>query len=198
MCDEAGLETHWLSPEEATSKWPGLDFGKRWGPIGGDGYRDFAPPVHLEPTGPDPRVGLPNGISSDSGRANRVYSVLWCPTDGYLQPYDLGMTFLARAKKAGAQFATDTAVCGVRVDNGASSPSKAERGSATRSRVVAVETNRGVVECDRVINAAGAHAYHVAKLAMPSIAMPIFPVRHTSVSTRTRARTHTHKHPRVA
>jgi glycine/D-amino acid oxidase-like deaminating enzyme len=43
-------------------------------------------------------------------------------------------------------------------------------------RVVGVETNRGAVSCSYLINAAGAHAYHLASLA--GLELPVFPVRH--------------------
>ena len=52
-------------------------------------------------------------------------------------------------------------VNGVRTENG---------------RVVGVDTNRGAIACDTVINAAGAHAWHVAQMA--GLNLPIFPVRH--------------------
>jgi glycine/D-amino acid oxidase-like deaminating enzyme len=43
-------------------------------------------------------------------------------------------------------------------------------------RVEAVRTDRGEVRCRYVINAAGAHAYHIAKLV--GLELPIIPVRH--------------------
>jgi glycine/D-amino acid oxidase-like deaminating enzyme len=43
-------------------------------------------------------------------------------------------------------------------------------------RVTGVKTDRGSVECRYVINAAGAHAYHVARLV--GLELPIVPVRH--------------------
>jgi glycine/D-amino acid oxidase-like deaminating enzyme len=43
-------------------------------------------------------------------------------------------------------------------------------------RVTGVKTNQGSATCRYVINAAGAHAYHVAKLA--GLELPIVPVRH--------------------
>jgi glycine/D-amino acid oxidase-like deaminating enzyme len=42
--------------------------------------------------------------------------------------------------------------------------------------VIGVKTDQGSAECRYVINAAGAHAYHVAKLA--GLELPIVPVRH--------------------
>src|SRR5207247_1740751 len=43
-------------------------------------------------------------------------------------------------------------------------------------QVTGVRTNHGTARCQYVINAAGAHAYHVAKLA--GLELPIIPVRH--------------------
>src|SRR5437879_11437595 len=65
------------------------------------------------------------------------------------------------AGKMGVRFATSVSVEGITRTNG---------------KVKFVETNRGGIECEKVINAAGAHAYHVAKLA--GLELPIVPVRH--------------------
>jgi glycine/D-amino acid oxidase-like deaminating enzyme len=46
----------------------------------------------------------------------------------------------------------------------------------SKQRVTGVTTTRGSAECRCVINAAGAHAYHVARLA--GLELPIVPVRH--------------------
>jgi glycine/D-amino acid oxidase-like deaminating enzyme len=43
-------------------------------------------------------------------------------------------------------------------------------------RVTGVSTDRGAAECRYIINAAGAHAYHIAQLA--GLELPIIPVRH--------------------
>tara|TARA_Y100001968_G_scaffold329692_1_gene379651 strand:- start:4930 stop:6159 length:1230 start_codon:yes stop_codon:yes gene_type:complete len=107
-------------------------------------------------------------ISADEARAkwpmfdfSPAKSVLWCPSDGYLQPNDLAMAYAHRARLAGARLATGVTVEGIRTENG---------------RVVGVDTNRGAIACDTVINAAGAHAWHVAQ--MVCLDLPIFPVRH--------------------
>ena len=88
-------------------------------------------------------------------------AILWCPTDGYLQPYDLTMAYRDHARTTGVRFATDVRVTGI-----------VRRGGA----VAAVETDRGRVRCAKVIVAAGAHAYHAAHLA--GVELPIVPVRH--------------------
>jgi glycine/D-amino acid oxidase-like deaminating enzyme len=88
-------------------------------------------------------------------------AVLWCPSDGYLQPYDLTMSYVEHARELGVRFQTDTRVTGIRTENGC---------------VRAVETNRGGIECEMVINAAGAHACQLASSV--GIELPIIPVRH--------------------
>ena len=118
VADEAGLETAFISNDEAKAKWPMFDF-------------------------------------------STVKSVLWCPSDGYLQPNDLAMAYAHRARQKGAHLATGVTVEGIRTENG---------------RVTGVDTSQGAIACDTVINAAGAHAWHVAKMA--GLELPIFPVRH--------------------
>ena len=94
-------------------------------------------------------------------RFDEVRAVLWCPTDGYLQPSDLAMAYVARARQAGVRFQTGTAVQNVLVDG---------------DRVVGVETSKQRVSTPMVINAAGAHAWHLAHSV--GVELPIVPVRH--------------------
>ncbi len=91
----------------------------------------------------------------------QVHGVLWCPTDGYLQPSDLAMAYVARARQAGVRFQTGTAVKGILVED---------------DRVVGVETSRGRISSPMVINAAGANAWHLARSV--GLELPIVPVRH--------------------
>jgi glycine/D-amino acid oxidase-like deaminating enzyme len=95
-----------------------------------------------------------------------VKAVLWCPSDGYLQPYDLAMAYREHARAAGVRFATDVRVTGIGLSAGA---------------VAAVETTRGRVRCAVAIIATGAHGWHVARLA--GLELPIVPVRHEYVIT---------------
>jgi len=92
---------------------------------------------------------------------DQARAILWCPSDGYLQPSDLTMSYAAQARMLGARFVTNTAVTGVILENG---------------RVAGVRTARGDVRCGTVINAAGAHAYQLACAA--GLRLPIVPVRH--------------------
>jgi glycine/D-amino acid oxidase-like deaminating enzyme len=90
-----------------------------------------------------------------------VKAVLWCPTDGWMTPARVAKSYENGCRKWGVRFALGTAVEEIVVKHG---------------RVAGVRTNRGTVECRYVINAAGAHAYHVAQLV--GLDLPIVPVRH--------------------
>jgi glycine/D-amino acid oxidase-like deaminating enzyme len=91
----------------------------------------------------------------------RVKSVLWCPSDGYMTPGCVVNAYAHQAGKSGVRFATSISVEEIGCNGGG---------------VNQVRTNRGTIECEKVINAAGAHAYHIAKLA--GLELPIVPVRH--------------------
>jgi len=90
-----------------------------------------------------------------------VKGVLWCPSDGYMRPYAVASSYAYQCRKLGVRVATSTTVEEILSHNG---------------RVSGVKTNRGAVSCRYVINAAGAHAYHIAKLV--GLELPIVPVRH--------------------
>lgn len=88
-------------------------------------------------------------------------SILWCPTDGYMTPRAVAASYRHNAEKLGVRFATGTALEGIIVHNGC---------------VSGVQTNRGAATCRYVVNAAGAHAHHIARTV--GLVLPIFPVRH--------------------
>ncbi|HXT42469.1 MAG TPA: FAD-dependent oxidoreductase [Candidatus Angelobacter sp.] len=90
-----------------------------------------------------------------------VKAVLWCPSDGWMTPQRVAESYKHACEQTGVRFLTGTAVERIVIKNG---------------RVTGVKTNRGTAECKYVVNAAGAHAYHVAKLA--GLELPIVPVRH--------------------
>jgi glycine/D-amino acid oxidase-like deaminating enzyme len=90
-----------------------------------------------------------------------VRSVLWCPSDGWMTPQRVVGAYAHQCRKAGVRIATNCLVEGIEQESG---------------RVSAVRTNQGTVNCRYVVNAAGAHAYHVAKMA--GLELPIVPVRH--------------------
>ncbi len=88
-------------------------------------------------------------------------AILWCPSDGYMTPGCVVKAYEHQCRKLGVRFATSTRVEEILLKDG---------------RVSGVRTSQGAAECRFVINAAGAHAYHVAKLA--GLELPIVPVRH--------------------
>ncbi len=91
----------------------------------------------------------------------KASAILWCPTDGYMTPRAVAASYRHNAEKLGVRFSTGTALEDVLVKEG---------------RVRGVKTDRGAAECGWLVNAAGAHAHHIAKLA--GLVLPIFPVRH--------------------
>ena len=91
----------------------------------------------------------------------RVKSVIWCPSDGWMTPLRVAKSYEHACKRMGVRFATSTIV---------------EEIVARNNRVAGVKTNRGAAECKCVINAGGAHAYHLARLV--GLELPIVPVRH--------------------
>jgi glycine/D-amino acid oxidase-like deaminating enzyme len=88
-------------------------------------------------------------------------AVLWCASDGAMTPYAVAKAYEHQCRRMGVRFATGTPVEGILVKNG---------------RVEGVTTAQGTVHCRHVVNAAGAHAYHIARLA--GLELPIVPVRH--------------------
>ena len=88
-------------------------------------------------------------------------AVLWCPSDGYMTPACVVKAYQHQSRRHGVRFSPETIVDGILVKDG---------------RVTGVQTNRGAAQCRCVINAAGAHAHHIARLA--GIDLPIVPVRH--------------------
>jgi glycine/D-amino acid oxidase-like deaminating enzyme len=94
-------------------------------------------------------------------RYEEATAILWCPSDGYMKPYAVASSYAYQCRKMGVRFATSTSAEEILVKDG---------------RVSGVKTNRGAASCKYVINAAGANAYHIAKLV--GLELPIVPVRH--------------------
>jgi glycine/D-amino acid oxidase-like deaminating enzyme len=92
---------------------------------------------------------------------SQARAVLWCPTDGWMTPRAVAKSYENACRTMGVRIATSTRVEEILIKDG---------------RVIGVKTDQGSAECRYVINAAGAHAYHVARLA--GLELPIVPVRH--------------------
>lgn len=88
--------------------------------------------------------------------------------DDQVNPYRLADAFREACRALGGTILTHTEVTGLRLD---------------RNRVTAVETSAGTVPCATVINAAGAWAAEIGRMA--GIEIPVYPVRGQIVGTET-------------
>ena len=93
-------------------------------------------------------------------RPDDVVGGVFCATDGFLRPMQLLDGYAAAARRRGVAFALGETVCGVRREG---------------DRVTGVETHGGVVHADVVVDAAGAWAAEVARLA--GVELPVTPLR---------------------
>jgi 4-methylaminobutanoate oxidase (formaldehyde-forming) len=95
-----------------------------------------------------------------------VVAAAFIPDDGYLDPSQLTFSLADAARKLGAQLEMRTTVTAVETQD---------------NRVTAVETDKGRVECEVVVNAAGMYAPQVARLA--GVDVPIIPYGHQYLIT---------------
>ena len=93
-------------------------------------------------------------------RSDDILGGSFCSTDGFVDPYSVMTGFMARAAEQGATLWRNAEVTGISVD---------------QNGVAGVETSRGPVTTRTVVNAAGAWAAHVAKLA--GVDLPVEPLR---------------------
>ncbi len=104
-------------------------------------------------------------------------AALWCPTDGYLQPYGLVTAYAGAARDLGVSFATGTTVTGLQL-------AAVGRGAAGQAgcEVTGIRTDQGDAATSMVIIAAG--PWSAAVTALAGIRLPIVPVRHEYFVTR--------------
>jgi sarcosine oxidase subunit beta len=86
--------------------------------------------------------------------------------DGLCDPSSVVQGYASGARRLGAQIFTDTEVTGIRTGAG---------------RIAAVETHRGTIETKALVNAAGAWAPQIGKMA--GVEIPIDPIRRQIVVT---------------
>jgi glycine/D-amino acid oxidase-like deaminating enzyme len=94
---------------------------------------------------------------------SRFRLALFVPEDGQLRPHLLADALRHRAMQGGAMFAQNTRVTGIN--------------TGADGAVRAVETDRGTVVTQCMVNAAGACAAGIARMA--GLELPIVPVRHS-------------------
>ena len=97
-----------------------------------------------------------------------VLGAAFLPTDGYIDPSQLTFALAEGARRRGAEIATGTRVTGE------------SRSSAVAS--TGVETDRGFVETEIVVNAGGMYAREIGALA--GVNVPIVPMAHEYLITK--------------
>lgn len=90
----------------------------------------------------------------------------WLPTDGQASPSDITQSLAKGARMFGAKLFEDVRVTGFGMEDG---------------RITAVETTRGTIACEKVVNCAGQWARQVGALA--GVNVPMQPVKHQYVIT---------------
>jgi len=144
-------------------------------------------------------------------RVDDILGGTFCPTDGFVDPHSVMMGFMLNARAKGVRLWLDTQVTGIEVDPGSAgaSPATASRNlsedgnsesdpSRTSKhqrregagealpvlesrRIAGVQTTRGFISTRVVVNAAGAWAAEVAKMA--GAELPVEPLRRQLVPT---------------
>jgi sarcosine oxidase, subunit beta len=100
-------------------------------------------------------------------RIDDVVGGSFCQTDGFVTPLSILRGFTDRACERGMRLWLETNVTGLQVENGG---------------ITGVMTNRGLVQTRAVVNATGAWAAGVARLA--GVEIPVSPLRRQLVSTK--------------
>lgn len=90
-----------------------------------------------------------------------VLGAAFIPTDGYIDPYSYTMALVAGARQGGVTFEQNVLVEDILVSN---------------NRVTGVQTDKGLIECDILVNAAGLWARQVGALA--GVNLPTTVVEH--------------------
>jgi 4-methylaminobutanoate oxidase (formaldehyde-forming) len=90
-----------------------------------------------------------------------VLGAAYLPTDGYIDPSQLTFALAEGARRRGAEIATHTRVTGL---------------ATQRGRVTTVETDKGRIETEVVVNAGGMFAGELGALA--GVTVPVVPMAH--------------------
>lgn len=111
--------------------------------------------IEVEVLSPEEARLLAPGLEVDG-----VIAATFCARDGIADPNGVTMGFAKAAQAGGAEINRDTEVTGIRTEAG---------------RVTAVETTRGVISTEVVVNAAGPYARDVGR--MVGLDVPVLPYR---------------------
>jgi glycine cleavage system T protein len=156
--DEVGLETGWrevgsLRLASSGERMEELSRQAGWA-------KTFGLPLELVSAEEAARLFPP--MSTDE-----VLGAAYLPTDGYIDPSQLTFALAEGARRHGAEIATNTRVTAVGVERG---------------RVTGVETDRGSIETEIVVNAGGMFAAEIGRLA--GVNVPVVPMAHEYLVTK--------------
>jgi sarcosine oxidase subunit beta len=120
-------------------------------------------------------------------RTDDIIGGTFCPTDGFVDPHSVMMGFMLKAREHGVRLWLDTPVTGIEtLECGGLTPLSPARdkdlpeAEVTR-RISGVQTSRGFVSTDIVVNAAGPWAAAIARMA--GAELPVEPLRRQLVPT---------------
>jgi glycine cleavage system T protein len=99
--------------------------------------------------------------------ADGVLGAAYLPTDGYIDPSQLTFALAEGARRGGAEIYTNTRVTGIDIRDG---------------RARGIQTDKGPIEAEVVVNAGGMFAGEIGALA--GVTVPIVPMAHEYLLTR--------------
>ena len=158
LADEVGLETGWhevgsLRLGSSEERMEELARQAGWA-------KTFGLPLELISAEEAQKLFPP--MSTDG-----VLGAAYLATDGYIDPSQLTFALAEGARRRGAEIATNTRVTGIRVERG---------------RVLGIETDKGDVEAEVVVNAGGMFAGEIGRLA--GVNVPVIPMAHEYLVTK--------------
>jgi glycine cleavage system aminomethyltransferase T/glycine/D-amino acid oxidase-like deaminating enzyme len=158
LADEVGLETGWhevgsLRLASSEERMEELARQAGWA-------KTFGLPLELISAEEAQKLFPPMSTEGVLGAA-------YLPTDGYIDPSQLTFALAEGARRRGAEIATNTRVTAIRVEKG---------------RVTGVETDKGDVDTEVVVNAGGMFAGEIGRLA--GVNVPVIPMAHEYLVTK--------------
>ncbi|KAF4522257.1 hypothetical protein B566_EDAN011953 [Ephemera danica] len=94
---------------------------------------------------------------------------MWVPGDGVGDPYEICISLCNAAKAKGVQILEGCSI---------------QRVVQNAGKVVAVDTNKGTVECSMFVNCGGLWARNIGKLSEPYVKVPLHPCEHYCLHTK--------------
>ena len=102
-------------------------------------------------------------------RVDDLEGGLWVPEDGVANPYEICRALAALSNEMGVQMVDRCTVENILTKDGA---------------VSGVVTNKGYVQCENFVNAAGMWARHVGHFSAPRVEIPMYPAEHYYLHTK--------------